>query len=190
MIGIDITLKALGVLIIKFEAFALIMILILFIREITPLIFGGKNKKKDENNNILLSSLLSALIVFIFHFMTSEVRDFTFSFEMEKMQLRKLFYLSMFMMEFLFVIALFLVHKIKKCQFYFVAHFCFMTSSIMCLIQLIQLYLRGFLDLEFFVPYYKLTVVSINLLVLVVISIYPLHSLYQLFNTYNPFYKK
>jgi len=190
MIGIDITLKALGVLIIKFEVFAFIMILILFIREITPLIFSRKNKTKDENHWVLLSSLLSALTVCVFHFMTSEVRDFTFSFEMEKMQLRKLFYLSMFMMEFAFVIVLFLVHKIKSCQFYFVAHFCFMTSSIMCLIQLIQLYLRGFLDLSFFVPYYKLTVVSINLLVLVVISIYPLYFLYQLLKTSYLFYKK
>ena len=188
MIGIDIALKTLGVLIIKFEALSFTMILLLFMREIISLIFGEKNK--GESNHILLSSFLSALTVFIFHFMTSEVRDFTFSFEVEKMKLRKLFYLSMFMMELLFVIALFYVHRIKKCPFYFVAHFCFMTSSIMCLIQLIQLYLRGFLDLDSFVPYYKLTVVSINLLVLVVISIYPIHSLYKLFNIYNPFYKK
>ena len=188
MVGIDITLKALGGLIIKFEAFAIIMIMLLFIRELTPLIFS--KIKKGKNNGILLSSLLSALTVFMFHFMTSEVRDYTFSLGIEKMQLRKLFYLSMFTMECLFVITLFVVHKIKKCQFYFVAHFCFMTSCIMCLIQLVQLYLRGFLDLDYFVPYYKLTVVSINLLVLVVISIHPLHSLYKLLNVHNTFYKK
>ncbi|PAJ72095.1 hypothetical protein CJF42_23115 [Pseudoalteromonas sp. NBT06-2] len=179
MIGVDLTLKALGILIIKFEIFVFIMISILFLREIISFLFSCKIK--DDKESALYSCLLSALTVAIFHFMTSEVRDFTLSFDLETMQLRKLFYLSMFTMECAFVITLVLVHKIKDCQFSLVAHFCFMTSTFMCLIQLVQLYFRGFLGLEFFVPYYKLTVVSINLLVLVVISLYPLCSFYRIF---------
>jgi len=189
MVSIDTALKALGILIIKFEIFAFIMISILFIREIIPLLFHGKSNIKGEKDSALYSCLLSALTVAIFHIMTSEVRDFIFSFDWEKMKLRKLFYLSMLLMECVFVLTLFLVHKIKGCQFSLVAHFCFMTSSIMCLIQLVQLYFRGFLGLEFFVPYYKLTVVSINLLVLVIISIYPLGSLYRILKLSKEKYK-
>ena len=157
------------------------MILVLFIREIIPLLCNARYKIQGEKDSALYSCFLSALIVAVFHLITSQIRDLTFSFELEKMQLRKLFYFSMLIMECAFIIVLFFVHKVKECQFSLVAHFCFMTSSIMCLIQLTQLYLRGFLGLELFVPYYKLSVVSINLLVLVIISIYPFYSVYKKF---------
>jgi hypothetical protein len=174
------TLNVLDKLIIGLEYFAIFVICVLFSNKLKDLFFGGEKDISSSLDSMLHSCFLTGLTVGIFHFSTSEIRDVILSVEVGKMELRRLFYFSMFMLEFSFALTLFTLHKFRKCKFSLAARLCLIFSVIICIVNATQFYIRGIEGLDFFVPIYKITVVLTNLLTLIVISIYPLNTYYQL----------
>ncbi len=156
------------------EFLALIVILLISYQKISVLLWGGGNNIHTKDDASLHSCFISVLTVAVFHFIGSSLAQYTLSLDLEKMALRQVYYFMMFIIEFIFISSLFVLHKIRNCPFSPAARYCMYFSTILCIVQMIEFISRGVLDSNTFTLSYRTFVVLINLATLYVVSYYPL----------------
>ncbi len=137
------------------------------------LFFGGKTDIKTQSDALLHSSFLCAFTVLFFHFTSWGVGRYILAFDMEVMARRQLFFFMMFMIEFLFMITLFVLHKIRRCSFSKVAIYCLRLSLLFELLFVIELVLYGVLDITEFNNVYQVLIPIMNIITLGLIVAYP-----------------
>ena len=119
------------------------------------------------------SCFITAISVAVIHFSTSSLRDLILTLELEKMELRQVFYFFLFLMEFLFISCVFVLHKIRGCKFSQVARIAILMGLVICANQIIHFYIRGVKGLDFYMPFYNGQILFANIVTLFVISVYP-----------------
>jgi hypothetical protein len=174
----------LDLLALGFKFLALFALCLLSYQKISTLFFGGFKSISNEEDAYLHSCFITVLSVAFFSLVTSTLREYILAIDLEKMELRQLFYSFLFFMEFLFIVFLYAMHKIRKCTISKVARTVILFALLMCANQLIQYYIRGMQGLDFYMPFYKGIILLINLATLAVISIYPIASVMKLKRQY------
>lgn len=169
-------------LVLKF--LALVALCLLSYQKISTLFFGGFKSITNEEDAFLHSCFITVLTVAFFSLITSVLREQILALELEKMELRQLFYSFLFFMEFLFIVFLYAMHKIRRCTISKVARTVILFALLMCANQLIQYFIRGMQGLDFYMPFYKGIILLINIATLTVISVYPIASVIKLRKQY------
>lgn len=159
------------------ELVAVLFIVITFSQHRLALFFGGKQNLKSKSDHLLHSSFIAAFTVMVFHTVSSSLADHIITLEMEKMMLRQFFYFTMFSCSIIFVVTLFALHALRRCTFSPAARVCLYLAIIQALVQLTQFVMRGMLDNSSLSPAYKISVVTLNVISLAVISVYPIKKL-------------
>ena len=163
-----------------FEVFVVLYLLIKFKDRRWSLFFGGKGDLKTIDDHELHSCFLAAFTVMVFHFASSGFAQYIITMDMERMALRQFFYFSMFCFSIAFGLTLFALHLIRGCSFSPAARFCLYVTFLMMMLQMIQFIARGMLDTSVLSPFYKLSVVCLNLLTLCIVAKYPVKRLITL----------
>ncbi|MEL0655788.1 hypothetical protein V6257_12145 [Pseudoalteromonas issachenkonii] len=162
------------------EVFVVIFLLVIFNKHRLALFFGGKGNLKSISDHTMHSCFIAALTVMVFHFISSNLAQYILAVEMEKLLLRQFFYFTMFSCSMAFVVALFFLHTIRGCTFSTAARFCLYLALAQAILQLTQFIMRGLLDNSMLSPVYSFSVVTLNILSLGVVAIYPVKKLTSL----------
>ena len=141
-----------------------------------------KSNLKSIDDHTMHSCFIAALTVMVFHFVSSSLAHYIITIEMSKLALRQFFYFTMFCCSMAFVFTLFFLHTIRGCTFSTTARFCLYLALAQAIVQLLQFIMRGMLDNSMLSPIYSVSVVTLNLLSLGVVAIYPLKKLSGLTN--------
>lgn len=149
-------------------------ILYLFKQHRFALFFGGQSNLNSADDHTMHSCFIAALTVMVFHFVSSNISQYILTVEMEKLDLRKFFYFSMFSCSMAFTVALFFLHTIRGCKFSVTARICIYLAVGQAALQIMQFVLRGMLDINTLSPIYKVGVVLLNISTLTVIAGYPI----------------
>ncbi|QZO12624.1 hypothetical protein [Pseudoalteromonas piscicida] len=174
-------LVATGHVIRGLEVILLVYLVLKFKSRSWSLFFGGKGSLKTPSDHEVHSCFISALCVLVFHFFSGSLAPYIVSIDgMEKLELRQFFYFSMLMSSVAFATALFFLHVIRGCKFSAVARYCLYITFAMMLLQTTQFVLRGMLDINSFSPVYKISVMILNVLSLMVVSMYPISKIAKL----------
>ncbi|MCL1123337.1 hypothetical protein [Shewanella surugensis] len=155
------------------EAVTVLLILYLSYQRVKVLFWGGKADINTPSDALLHSSFLCAFTVLFFHFISWGISRYILALDMEVMARRQLFFFMMFMIEFLFIISLFTLHKIRRCSFSKVAIYCLMLGLALELLIVIELVLYGVFDISGFNLVYQSLVPVINIITLSLIIAYP-----------------
>lgn len=172
------SLYLIGIFVIFLQITVAISICALSYQKLSKLFFGGFKDISSENDALLHSCFLTAISVAIFHPVTSIISNSILSFDIDdKLQLRQIFYSTLFFLEFAFLMTVVVAHKIRKCAFSTVARITILISIFICANQLIQFYIRAILGFDFYMPVYKICTVLFNVATLATIGIYPIIAL-------------
>lgn len=166
----DWTIRALEILIIVF-------LLATLNKHRSALFFGGKSNLKSIDDHTMHSCFIAALTVMVFHFVSSSLAQYIITIEMSKLALRQFFYFTMFSCSILFVFTLFFLHTIRGCVFSTTARFCLYLALAQAIVQLIQFIIRGLLDNSMLSSVYSFSVITLNILSLGVVAVYPVKKL-------------
>lgn len=161
------------------NAVVLLIIVTMSAMKLKSLFFAKVTADERNSENGEVSYFLTALVVVVFHFVSSSISQYILNIEMEKMEKRQVFYFMMFFMEFVFVITLISLHKLRECNYSRVTLYVCILSLIMATLQMEEFVMRGIYDNNFFQTTYRYLIVLINLCVLALISAYPLFMLYK-----------
>lgn len=164
---------SLDYVIIGLQTLALIVFVAFSYQKASQLFLGGKKDINTETDAFMHSCFITAISVAVIHFSTSSLRDLILTLELEKMELRQVFYFFLFLMEFLFITCVFVLHKIRECTFSQVARIAMLMGLVICANQIAQFYIRGVQGLDFYMPFYKGIILFANIVTLFVISVYP-----------------
>ena len=162
-----------------FEVVVLIIITSMSAMKFKNLFFGGVITDGQVSNNFEVSYFLTALVVTVFHFVGSSISQFILNLGLEKMEKRQIFYFMMFFMEFVGIVTLISLHKLRACNFSRITFYVCLLSVFMALLQMVEFVMRGIYDRETFTYHYRYLVVIVNLSTLVLISAYPLFVFYK-----------
>ncbi|MEQ3511977.1 hypothetical protein ABMY35_01210 [Pseudoalteromonas sp. BZB3] len=167
---------ALGYVIIGLQSLAVVVFVLFSYQKASQLFFGGRKDINSEADAFMHSCFITAISVAVIHFSTSSLRDLILALEVEKMELRQIYYFFLFLMEFLFITCVFMFHKIRECKFSQVARIAMLMGLVICANQIVQFYIRGVQGYDFYMPYYKGIILFANVVTLFVISVYPVMS--------------
>ena len=162
-----------------FEAVVLIIITFMSAIKFKHLFFGGVISNSGISNNFELSYFLTALVVTVFHFVGSSITQIILNLGLDKMEKRQIFYFMMFFMEFVGIVTLISLHKLRGCNFSRITFYVCLLSVVMALLQMVEFVLRGIYDRDTFTSIYRYSVVIVNLSTLTLISAYPLFVFYK-----------
>ncbi|MCF2825676.1 MULTISPECIES: hypothetical protein [unclassified Pseudoalteromonas] len=174
----------LGQFVIALEVIALGAICFLSYQKVNRLVFGGKSDINSERDAFLHSCFITAVSVAVFHVSTSTIREMILGLDLERMELRQVFYFFMFIMEMAFIVCVFSLHKIRGCSFSHVARVALLLALVMCANQIIQFFIRGVIGLDYYMPFYKGVILFVNIGTLMAVGVYPLVSSWRLRNQY------
>lgn len=166
-----------------FEVLIVIYLVIKFKDRRWSLFFGGKNDLKTTDDHELHSCFLAAFTVMVFHLISSTFAHYIITLDMERMALRQFFYISMFCFSVAFGLTLFALHFIRGCSLSTAARLCLYITVLMMMLQMMQFITRGLLDTSVLSPFYKQSVVCLNLLTLGIVAKYPVKRLIILART-------
>ncbi|MDK2595235.1 hypothetical protein [Pseudoalteromonas obscura] len=164
---VDWVIKALEVFIVAF-------FLVKFRQHKWSLLFGGKRSLRSIEDHELHSCFIAALCVVVFHNIGGVLGGQLLVMEMEKLELRRVYYFIMIMNSFFCAAAIFLFHLIRKCTFSKTAKLCLYLAVVTTSLCFIQLVARGIYDFDGLSPFYKVAVNVTNIVVLCVVAIYPI----------------
>lgn len=170
---INSTLIFFGEQVIKLEYLALLTLIFLSFHQARALFFGGEKDIKNESDSILHSCFITAACVAVFHVSNSYISQLVLNSGMEKIELRKMFYLTIFMMEFLFILSVFAWHKLRKCDFTIVARMAMLIGIFICLNIFIQFQFHAVGESDSYTLIYRVIVLVMNLTTLGLIFVYP-----------------
>lgn len=166
-------LAVLGRLITVLELVAYVALVALSYHSFKVLYFAGKNIIQTRSDTLLRSCFIVAVCVAIFPISSDIVRDYILALDMEKMALRQLFYLSMFVMECGFMFALVAFHWIGGCALSPLARVNLVLSVLICSVEATQFVARGIYGFDGLMPFYKTTVLTLHAATLFSTSAYP-----------------
>lgn len=175
------SLYLIDLFVIILQIIAVVSICALSYQKLSKLFFGGFKDISSDNDTLLHSCFMTAISVAVFHPVTSAISNAILSLDIEdKLQLRQVFYSTMFFLEFGFLMTVVVAHRVRVCPYSVVARITILISLMICANQLIQFYIRGILGLDFYMPVYKICTVVFNISTLAVIGIYPIVALIRL----------
>lgn len=176
--------SALDYAVVGLEILALAVFLFFSYQKASQLFFGGKKDISSDADALLHSCFIVAISVAVFHFTTSTIRDLVLGLQLEKTDLRQVFYFVMFLMELAFISCVFALHKLRECEFSGVARIAMLLGLVMCINQMIQYYSHGMQGSDLYNLYYRAVIIFVNISTLLAISVYPVFSLRRLKKQY------
>ncbi|MBD1583449.1 hypothetical protein [Pseudoalteromonas sp. S16_S37] len=121
------------------------------------------------------SCFITALCILMFHIIGSELEAFfTGPFLAQLDDKIRVFYLVVLINQFIFLSAVFCIHRIRYIQFSLVTRFNLYTTLIVMAVMMMQLIARGYFDYHELKPAYKIVFWSCNIASIIAISIYPI----------------
>ncbi|WP_145925106.1 hypothetical protein [Pseudoalteromonas luteoviolacea] len=93
---------------------------------------------------------------------------------------RRLFYFLKMCFSFTSILCIYTLHTLRDCPFSTTARYCIYVIIPTMTISFIELYLRGYLDINTFIPVYRFYGVLHYVLLMVALNAFPLHRLWQL----------
>lgn len=160
-------------LLISLEYIALIALVLLSAHQLKPLLLGGSKDIRNESDSIMHSCFITAFCVAVFHISNSFISQKILNSGMQKMELRQAFYFAVFMFEFFFILAVFTLHKIRKCDFTIIARTAILLGVLMCFNVFTQYQIHGVYDSSAYNLFYRIIVLAINISTLALICFYP-----------------
>lgn len=156
------------------QAIIVIFLLVKFNEHRFSLLFGGKKNLTSMDDHELHSCFIAALCVLAFQFISTEMTKHLLALEMEKMQLRKVFYFINIAVATVFAGAIYFLHSLRGCSFSNTAKRCLYLTVASILLFIMQLIARGFLNYDGLSPFYKVAALAIHALLLINVALYPL----------------
>lgn len=166
-IAMDIVLKV-------SQAIIVIFLLVKFSEHRLSLLFGGKKSLKTLEDHELHSCFIAAFCVLVFQFISIEMAKHLLASDMEKMQLRRVYYFINIAVATVFAGTLYFLHSLRGCSFSNTAKRCLYLTVISILLFMMQLIARGFIGYEGLSPFYRVSALIIDSLLLVNVAIYPI----------------
>ncbi|OCQ23401.1 hypothetical protein A7985_05530 [Pseudoalteromonas luteoviolacea] len=167
-------LGGIGWLIRGVELLLLLFMLIQFKKHRWNLFFGGKTSCMSSDENEMHSSFICIICVLFFYTtgqgLASSMLELQ---ELDKFELRRLFYFSLNVNAALMAGAIYVLHRIRKCRFSITAKRCLHLIVLIVLINTIQLIARGYFDFNGLQSIYRGLTVGCNLLALFIVAVYP-----------------
>ncbi|CAH9049989.1 hypothetical protein PSECIP111854_00442 [Pseudoalteromonas sp. CIP111854] len=121
------------------------------------------------------SCFMTSLCLLFFHLLGSEIDMFFLGPLLSGLDDKiKVFYLAGMINQFMFLLAVFYLHRIRRCLFSKTARICLYTTIIVMMLQMMELIARGYFDYHELKFVYILTFWACNLISLAALSIYPI----------------
>jgi hypothetical protein len=141
------------------------------------LFFGVKKDLGSVQHHELHSCFLSAFCFFIFHLIGSEAEQYLLSLQMEATAHIELFYTSMIIIKFSFVLTLFSLHLVRGCTFSPTARVCTYAMIGYMLFLFMELVARGYFGNHSLGMVYIVGGWVCNFVAISALAAYPLRSL-------------
>ncbi|CAH9051574.1 hypothetical protein PSECIP111951_00420 [Pseudoalteromonas holothuriae] len=145
------------------------------------LFFGVKKDLASVQHHELYSCFLTAFCFLIFHLISSELEQFLVALEMDKVEHIKLFYTSMAIMHFSFILTLFCLHLVRGCTFSSTARICVYTRIIYIMLLGMELISRGYYDYHDLGMVYIVGAWLCNFVAIAALATYPIRSIKEQF---------
>ncbi|AOT09853.1 hypothetical protein S4054249_19370 [Pseudoalteromonas luteoviolacea] len=165
-------LASLGPVFRSFELVIIVFLVTKFWEHRFSLFFGGKNTLKTQDDHELHSCFLTAFCTLIFYFIGARVADAVLNISMDKIELRRLYYFSFIVHGAIFIISLYLFHKIRDCNFSNCAKLCAGMVIFSATFNIIQFIARGYFDFNYFNTIYSIGIPLCNLATFIILTIY------------------
>ncbi|CAH9052095.1 hypothetical protein PSECIP111951_00547 [Pseudoalteromonas holothuriae] len=121
------------------------------------------------------SCFITAWCFLLFHLLGSEIDQFFLGLLLSGLDDKiKVFYLAGMITQFMFLLAVFYLHRIRRCLFSKVARICLYTTIIVMSIQMMELIARGYFYYHELTPIYRSVGWASNILAISALSVYPI----------------
>ncbi|MBD1583450.1 hypothetical protein [Pseudoalteromonas sp. S16_S37] len=141
------------------------------------LFFGIKKDPFSVQRHELYSCFLTAFSFLIFHLIGSETEQLILSLQLDSNERIKLFYTTMIIVRFSFILTLVCLHLIRGCTFSATARICTYSSLVVMMLLGMELIARGYYD------YHELSVIYVvggwlcNFIAVGALCSYPIRSI-------------
>ncbi|KZN50325.1 hypothetical protein [Pseudoalteromonas luteoviolacea] len=164
---------------IGFGCFVVFSFLYLFKERWVQLVFAGNTSLKTKSDHELHSCFLTAFVTVASFILFHQLLEFLPSLQIDKMVKRQILYFVAASGSASFIIALTLLHAIRECTFSQDARYACYLSFAAMLIKTVQLVLYGYLDIEWFYPYYMLSILVLSTAQSLLVAKYPFNCFMQ-----------
>ncbi|BBN83208.1 hypothetical protein PA25_31930 [Pseudoalteromonas sp. A25] len=142
-----------------------------------------KSSLKTAQDHQLYSCLVTTFMVAANSLYATPLAYELVALSMDVIDRRQIFYTSLMCSGFLFMLTLYIVHRVRGCHFSLYARIYMYGASVVVVLNYVQLVLRGYLDINVLYDYhiYSLGVISINILTAFILLCVPIKYLVHVF---------
>ncbi|NOU51241.1 hypothetical protein HG263_11955 [Pseudoalteromonas sp. JBTF-M23] len=175
--------KVTNTITITLENSAFLLTLFVYLRHGTRFSLIDKASLQTSQDHQLYSCLVSTFAVALGSFYTVPLVYDIIELNMDVIDRRRIFYVSFMVTGFLFMLTLYIAHRIRGCRFSLYARIIMYCSLSGVILNFTQLVLRGYLDINVLYDYrvYSIATIAINIITGCVLLSFPIK---YLFNVY------
>ncbi|MBD1580771.1 hypothetical protein [Pseudoalteromonas sp. S16_S37] len=145
------------------------------------LFFGPKKDLATVQEHELYSNFLTAFCFLVFLLISFQLELFLLSLEMDLVEKIKLFYTSMVIVQFSWLLTLFCLHLVRGCTFSSAARICTYSTIVVMMLLGMQLISRGYFDYHELSIIYKVGLWICKVIILTALVTYPIRSIKDYF---------
>ncbi|MBQ4836809.1 hypothetical protein [Pseudoalteromonas luteoviolacea] len=156
------------------QALVVVFLLVKFKQRKWSLFFGSGSHLKSIEDHELHSCFIAALCTVVFFHVGTVLSSHVLALELDKLELRKVYYFIMSLNSCAYSVAIFSLHRLRGCSYSNAAKRCLYLAVVTVLLCIMQLISRGIFDYNGLSPFYKVSLMVVNVTTLLVVAAYPI----------------
>lgn len=143
-------------------------------------LYDKNHQLKSDFDKQFVSWSITFCVISILHFTDQPVNDAVLDADIDQTVRRRLFYFLKMCFSFISIVCIYALHTLRDCPFSKTARNCIYVIIPTMTISFIELFLRGYLDINTFIPVYRFYGVLHYVLLMAALMAFPIRQLWMI----------